>query len=309
MRQFMVFTCLLGAAACNAAPTVVPELGGDAITSPPQTTPPSTNANITSNAGADIKPVHFRPLPITAAGQPGLCLDVAGTLPGARVQVASCSGLPNQAWVLHDGQLTVYESLCLDLPAGTTPETAPYAVVNNCNSTVGTQIWADYNNTLRIVGSVQCLTLTAAPTDSGMAVSLAGCQDGDASDQWILGNADTFNLTSFADPNQCLGTTDNATANGSQLSMTRCDAGVGQGWSFHANHFTLGNACLDAPNLQDGARLQISACSNVATQNWFWQTALRMGTNNKCVDLSNALGVVNDCDSSDGQRFYVTGAP
>lgn len=111
----------------------------------------------------------------------GLCLDVSAEnmAPGTPLQIWSCNGGANQAYVLNSsGQLKSFGgngSLCLDIQ-GSGSNLDP--IVSNACSGAASQKWSLSNGALIHASSKRCIDVTGSSTQEGTPVILYDCSGG-----------------------------------------------------------------------------------------------------------------------------------
>ncbi|MGW3964570.1 arabinofuranosidase catalytic domain-containing protein [Amycolatopsis sp. NPDC005003] len=123
--------------------------------------------------------------PVHAVGA-GKCL--AGGAQNTQLQIAGCSGQPNQAWTrTSDGRLTATiggATLCLDA-SGQGTSAGTKVVTWPCNGQGNQQWTVNSNGTVTGVQSGLCLDVTGASTADGAPVELWTCNGG-SNQQWTF---------------------------------------------------------------------------------------------------------------------------
>ncbi|MEV6876144.1 arabinofuranosidase catalytic domain-containing protein [Amycolatopsis sp. NPDC051128] len=126
--------------------------------------------------------------PLHAVGA-GKCLAAPNSTQGTQLQIAGCTGQPNQTWTsTSDGRLTATlggATLCLDA-SGQGTSAGTKVVTWSCNGQVNQQWTVNSNGTVTGVQSGLCLDVTGAATADGAPVELWTCNGG-SNQQWTLG--------------------------------------------------------------------------------------------------------------------------
>ncbi|KDN17276.1 alpha-L-arabinofuranosidase [Amycolatopsis rifamycinica] len=124
--------------------------------------------------------------PVRAVGA-GKCLS--GAAQNTQLQIAGCSGQPNQTWTrTSDGRLTATfggATLCLDA-SGQGTSAGTKVVTWPCNGQGNQQWTVNSNGTITGVQSGLCLDVTGASTAEGAPVELWTCNGG-SNQQWAVG--------------------------------------------------------------------------------------------------------------------------
>ncbi|WP_410617448.1 arabinofuranosidase catalytic domain-containing protein [Amycolatopsis sp. lyj-109] len=124
--------------------------------------------------------------PVHAVGA-GKCLT--GAAQNTQLQIAGCSGQPNQAWTrTSDGRLTATfggATLCLDA-SGQGTSAGTKVVTWPCNGQGNQQWTVNSNGTVTGGQSGLCLDVTGASTAEGAPVELWTCNGG-SNQQWTFG--------------------------------------------------------------------------------------------------------------------------
>ncbi|MHA6761430.1 ricin-type beta-trefoil lectin domain protein [Streptacidiphilus sp. PAMC 29251] len=157
----------------------------------------------------------------------GKCLDAAGTTLNTLLEIWTCNGGTNQAWIrgAQSGPLKGQESgRCVDVPAGSQANGAQPALWD-CNG-AGNQTWTSTANNLLTVYDNKCLEVTGSATADGSPVEIYDCNGG-ANQQWrVRADGSVINVGS----GKCLDAVAHGTADNTALDIWTCTGAANQQW-------------------------------------------------------------------------------
>ena len=216
------------------------------------------------------------------------CLEVAaGGEPtrGDSVDIGACADSAAQQWTVVNQQVRSNGGLCLDGANATGVGGA--LLVNPCSNS-NTQGWAYSPATLQLTwvnDTSQCLTQSPTLT---LAPCLASNDANLARQQWMQARP----LRPSLDPSLCMDTVGQSTLDGTQLTLSTCDASATQLWQFVNGQLRTANgACMHYTD--SSTPVGIAACANNTTENWAFRASFHNIThivNNGCVGTAATAG-------------------
>ncbi len=169
----------------NADGTVVSVASGKCLDATKHLTANSTPLEIwTCTGGANQVWARGRTTGILKGQESSLCVDVPGISQtnGTKPTLYDCNGGTNQQWTsTENNELLVYDSKCLEVPAGSTDGAS--VDINTCTGAPDQQWVVQANGTVLGVGSGKCLDAYGHGTTSNTPVIIWTCSGG-ANQKW-----------------------------------------------------------------------------------------------------------------------------
>jgi beta-glucosidase len=191
-------------------------------------------------------------------GGSGKCLDdpSSRTANGTAIDLATCTGKPNQSWTaVQDGSIRVL-GLCLTASGAR-------VLLYGCNSTVGEEWRAGTDGALVSVRYGTCLTGPTAAVANGVLATLAACTNSATStaQHWSRPVTPIVSGTT----GRCLN------VSGSSVTMFTCGNLTSEHWTIAASG-EIGvqstGTCLTESGTAAGAAITSVTCFNAASQHW-----------------------------------------
>ncbi|MCB9053604.1 MAG: ricin-type beta-trefoil lectin domain protein [Lewinellaceae bacterium] len=275
----------------------------------------------------DVGPIHF-------AFNTNKCIDDyrSSTSNGTNIQTYTCTGNPNQQWVISTSNRTIHSMVdfgkCLDLDNSNTANGANIQLWD-CNGS-GAQKWV-YNGLYQTihsgVNSDKCIDATngSAYPNSNVNIQLWDCNYTNNNMKWTIDGATTISIpvkARFIVPVLAPGFavhshTGNESGSNIQL-WTKDQTLYAEYWYFDGLSIKMReyrDLCID---LSQSNNVQLYNCNGTNAQKWIYDgmtQAIRSVVNpDKCMQIEkNTDGVygkrsnidIQDCDGSTAQQFLI----
>jgi hypothetical protein len=196
--------------------------------------------------------------PVRQNGGSGKCLDdpASRTANATAIDLATCTGKPNQTWTaVQDGTVRVL-GRCL-AASGT------HALLYACNSSIG-EFWrAGADGALVSLRYGTCLAGPSGPAANGARPALAACTGSPAlaAQHWTRPAAPVVSGVAA----RCLN------VSGSAVTISSCGNTSAQRWTIASNGqlpVQSTGACLTAGGTAAGSAVAATKCANATSQHW-----------------------------------------
>jgi beta-glucosidase len=200
----------------------------------------------------------------------GKCLDIAGASKanGAKVDLSSCTGQPNQEWQITGSYGELYNPVsnkCLDDP-GWSNSNGTQLDIWTCSGGAN-QNWALPASPIDSAISDRCLNDSGDSSANGTQILSYGC-DGSAPEKWTVEPDGTIRING-----RCLEEPANSVINGTYAQLWGCNGNLNQQWIIGAyGQIESVNAekCLAIPgnSTANGARVALEDCYGEPGELW-----------------------------------------
>lgn len=208
----------------------------------------------------------------------GKCIDVTGgsDTDGTRVQLYSCIGDPQQAWVWSSGRLEVYSgshTLCLDANDNYHGANGTPIQVWKCTGAPNQAWTAEANGTLKSNAYGLCLDAINDSQTNGTKLQLWTCNGNPQQDWTGQPEPNGGGLVKNAGSGSCLDVTAASISPSARPQIYGCLDDAQQQWQYSGHELEVyADKCLDARNdgKTPGTPVQIWYCNGDPQQQWSW---------------------------------------
>ncbi|KAF8714248.1 hypothetical protein AX14_012864 [Amanita brunnescens Koide BX004] len=149
----------------------------------------ATVALLSQLANAQAAPPFTGNLLIQPAANTAKCVTASSNEDGATVSLQACKGSAGQYWVFTDGQVRVFNNMCLQVPGGSTKDGTKLQI-GSCSNGNPNQAWdfTWWDNQLSWTTHTNlCVDLTDGSLADGNPIQIWACSYGSANQAWDVG--------------------------------------------------------------------------------------------------------------------------